>query len=85
MALAKSGGRTLLVDLDQLRDSITEKTILISLMYANNEIGVIQPLAEIAEICQRRGVRLTLLNYPGATIVTAADNGSGSTGVSLHS
>src|SRR6202163_3622152 len=31
-----------LVDLDQLRDAITDKTILVSLMYANNEIGVVQ-------------------------------------------
>src|SRR5467141_3983339 len=35
------------VDLDMLRESITDKTILITLMYANNEIGVIQNVAEI--------------------------------------
>src|SRR5262249_1967984 len=34
-----------LVDLDQLRAAITDKTILISIMYANNEIGVLQPIA----------------------------------------
>ena len=34
-----------LVDLDMLRDAITDKTILISIMYANNEIGVLQPIA----------------------------------------
>ena len=45
-----------LVDLDQLRDSITDKTILVSIMYANNEIGVIQPVAEIGKICHERGV-----------------------------
>src|SRR5438270_5670721 len=45
-----------LVDLDQLRDSITDKTILVSVMYANNEIGVIQPVAEIGKICHDRGV-----------------------------
>src|SRR5882724_8870962 len=36
-----------LIDLDMLRESITDKTILISIMYANNEIGVLQPVAEI--------------------------------------
>lgn len=45
-----------LVDLDMLRDAITAKTILISIMYANNEIGVIQPVAEIAKIAKERGV-----------------------------
>jgi len=44
------------VDLDQLRAAITERTILISIMAANNEIGVLQPLAEIAAIAQERGV-----------------------------
>jgi cysteine desulfurase len=45
-----------LVDLDQLRDAITDKTILVSVMYANNEIGVLQPIAEIGKICHERGV-----------------------------
>src|SRR5450755_964790 len=45
-----------LVDLDQLRDAITDKTILVSIMYANNEIGVIQPVADIGKICHERGV-----------------------------
>src|SRR5256714_667715 len=45
-----------LVDLDQLRDSITDKTILVTVMYANNEIGVLQPVAEIGKICHERGV-----------------------------
>ena len=45
-----------LVDLDQLRDAITDKTILISIMYANNEIGVVQPIAEIGKIAKERGV-----------------------------
>src|SRR5580704_5017952 len=45
-----------LVDLDQLRDAITDKTILISIMYANNEIGVVQPIAEIGRICKEKGV-----------------------------
>jgi cysteine desulfurase len=45
-----------LVDLNQLRDAITDKTILVSIMYANNEIGVIQPVAEIGKICKERNV-----------------------------
>jgi cysteine desulfurase len=45
-----------LVDLNQLRDAITDKTILISIMYANNEIGVLQPVAEIGKIAKERGV-----------------------------
>jgi cysteine desulfurase len=45
-----------LVDLDMLRDAITDKTVLVSIMYANNEIGVIQPVAEIGKICRERGV-----------------------------
>jgi cysteine desulfurase len=45
-----------LIDLDQLRDAITDKTILVSIMYANNEIGVLQPIAEIGKICKEKGV-----------------------------
>ena len=45
-----------LIDLDQLREAITDKTILISIMYANNEIGVVQPMAEIAKIAKEKGV-----------------------------
>jgi cysteine desulfurase len=45
-----------LVDLDMLREAITDKTILISIMYANNEIGVVQPVAEIGKIAKERGV-----------------------------
>ncbi len=45
-----------LIDLNQLRDAITDKTILISIMYANNEIGVVQPMAEIAKIAKEKGV-----------------------------
>ncbi|MGA2600737.1 MAG: IscS subfamily cysteine desulfurase [Bryobacteraceae bacterium] len=45
-----------LVDLNLLREAITDKTILISIMYANNEIGVIQNVAEIGKIAHSRGV-----------------------------
>jgi len=45
-----------LIDLDMLKDAITDKTILISIMYANNEIGVLQPMAEIGKIAKAKGV-----------------------------
>jgi cysteine desulfurase len=45
-----------LIDLDMLREAITDKTILVTIMYANNEIGVIQPIADIGKICRERGV-----------------------------
>jgi len=44
------------VDLDELRKAITAKTILITIMYANNEIGVVQPIAEIGAISKEKGV-----------------------------
>jgi cysteine desulfurase len=45
-----------LVDLDQLKAAFTDKTILVSIMAANNEIGVLQPLEEIGKLCRERGV-----------------------------
>jgi cysteine desulfurase len=45
-----------LIDLDQLRNAITDKTILITIMYANNEIGVVQQVKEIGKIAREKGV-----------------------------
>ena len=45
-----------LIELDMLREAITDKTILVSIMYGNNEIGTVQPIAEIGKICRERGV-----------------------------
>lgn len=45
-----------LVDLHLLESSITDKTILIAIMYGNNEIGVIQPVKQISEIAHKHGV-----------------------------
>ena len=45
-----------LVDPDDVRKTITGKTILISVMHANNEIGTIQPIEEIGRIARERGV-----------------------------
>jgi cysteine desulfurase len=44
-----------LVDLEALKQAITPKTVLVSVMAVNNEIGVIQPLAEIGRICREKG------------------------------
>ncbi|HEV2492190.1 MAG TPA: IscS subfamily cysteine desulfurase [Terriglobia bacterium] len=45
-----------LVDPDDVRRALTRETILASVMAANNEIGVLQPIAEIGRICRERGV-----------------------------
>jgi cysteine desulfurase len=45
-----------LVDLSILRDSLREDTLLVSVMAVHNEIGVIQPIAEIGKICREKGV-----------------------------
>jgi cysteine desulfurase len=52
LSLAPDG----LVTLDQIREAITDKTILVSVMYANNEIGVIQPIAEIGKMLKEKGI-----------------------------
>jgi cysteine desulfurase len=44
------------VDPDDVRRAITDKTVLVSIMYANNEIGTIQPIAEIGKVTRERGV-----------------------------
>jgi cysteine desulfurase len=45
-----------MIDLDQLKSSITPKTILVSVMAANNEIGTLQPVDEIGRLCRERQV-----------------------------
>jgi cysteine desulfurase len=45
-----------LVDLNELRAAITDRTILVSVMLANNEIGVVQPVNEIGALCREKGV-----------------------------
>jgi cysteine desulfurase len=47
-----------IIDLDQLADAIRPETRLVSIMSANNETGVIQPIREISRICRERGVLL---------------------------
>ncbi|WP_162052766.1 IscS subfamily cysteine desulfurase [Pontibacter pamirensis] len=45
-----------LIDLKELEEAITDKTILISIMYANNEVGVIQSVREISAIAKKHGI-----------------------------
>ncbi|MBU5292758.1 cysteine desulfurase NifS [Anaerosalibacter bizertensis] len=45
-----------MVDLDELRESITDETILITIMFANNEIGTIQPIKEIGQIAKEKNI-----------------------------
>jgi cysteine desulfurase len=62
--LEKQGGRVTYlpvqkdgrIDLDDLRAAITDRTILITIMTANNEIGVLQPIAEIGAIAKEKGI-----------------------------
>src|ERR1700733_7989357 len=45
-----------LIDIEDLKRAMDDQTILVSIMYANNEIGVIQPIAEIGKLCHEKGV-----------------------------
>jgi cysteine desulfurase len=45
-----------MVDPQQVREAITDQTILVSIMHGNNEIGTVQPIAEIGALCKDRGV-----------------------------
>jgi len=45
-----------IIDLDDLKRAMDDKTILVSIMAANNEIGVLQPIREIGKLCHEKGV-----------------------------
>jgi cysteine desulfurase len=45
-----------LIDIEDLRRAMDDQTILVSIMYANNEIGVVQPIREIGKLCHEKGV-----------------------------
>ncbi len=45
-----------IIDIEALKNEITDKTVLISIMYANNEVGTIEPIREIAEIAKDKGI-----------------------------
>ncbi len=44
------------VNIDALRKALTPETILVSVMHANNEVGTIEPIQEVAELCKKQGV-----------------------------
>ena len=46
------------IDLNELADAIMDDTVLVSVMWANNETGVVHPIAEIGKLCRERGVLL---------------------------
>ncbi|MDF2505119.1 MULTISPECIES: cysteine desulfurase NifS [Clostridium] len=45
-----------IVNLEYIKNAITENTILVSIMFANNEIGSIQPISEIGKLCREKGI-----------------------------
>lgn len=45
-----------LINVEDVKNAITDKTAIVSIMYANNEIGTIQPIEEIAKVCHEKGV-----------------------------
>ncbi|HYN15784.1 MAG TPA: IscS subfamily cysteine desulfurase [Terriglobales bacterium] len=49
-------GKDGLISLEDLERALDDQTILVSIMFANNEIGVLQPIAEIGSICRERGI-----------------------------
>lgn len=49
-------GQDGMIDVDMLKEALTDRTALVSVMLANNEIGVLQPISEIAAVCRQRGV-----------------------------
>ena len=49
-------GRDGLVDVDAVRAALTDKTILLSIMFANNEIGTIQPVADLGKLAKEKGI-----------------------------
>ncbi len=53
-----SGPKAGVVDLQQLAEAVTEDTALVSVMWANNEIGAIAPMKQIADICHEKGALL---------------------------
>lgn len=74
------------VQVEQLEACLNERTRLVSVMLANNETGVIQPVREIAEICQRRGVPLhtDAVQMAGKLPVDFQSLGAGAMTIAAH-
>jgi len=58
-----------MIDLDDLRKAITDKTVLVPIMFVNNEVGTIQPVAEIGRICRERGALFHCDAVQGASLL----------------
>ncbi len=58
-----------MIDLEQLRSAITDDTVLVSIMFVNNEVGTIQPIGEIGKICRERGVLFHCDAVQGASLL----------------
>jgi cysteine desulfurase len=80
--VSKSG----MVDLDQLADSIRPDTKLVSIMTANNETGVVQPMEELADRCEKRGVLLhsDMVQSFGKVETRLGDSGLAAASLAAH-
>ncbi|MBM3216549.1 cysteine desulfurase [Candidatus Poribacteria bacterium] len=74
------------VDLDALRDALDDGTALVSVMHANNEVGTLQPIGEIAEIARERSVPLhtDAVQTVGRIPVSVAELGANLLSLSAH-
>jgi len=75
-----------LVDPDEIGRAITDQTILVSVMYANNEVGTIEPVAEIGRICRARKVpfHIDAVQAGGALPLDVADLNADLLSLSAH-
>ncbi len=75
-----------LISLDDLKDAIREDTILISIIYANNEIGTIQPIKEIAKIAKEKSIILhtDAVQAYGSIEIDSKDLGADLISISAH-
>lgn len=74
------------ISLDELRKAIRDDTVLVSIMFANNEIGVIQDIEEIAKICKFKGVyfHTDAVQAVGNVDINVKDMGIDSMSISAH-
>ena len=75
-----------IVDLEELENSIRSDTFLVSIMHSNNETGVLQPFARVAEICRNANIMLhsDTVQSVGKLPVTLAGIGAGMLSISAH-